>query len=189
MNKEKVKNTLLVVLTTGLVGMTIAYATFTSQLLIKDNDIIIGNDSWDIHFANGKPMVPYGNTEVIREPDLSNSLITNLSAKFNAPGDYVEYNFDIKNAGSLDAVLGSIVYSVPTCTSSITDEASAVCEKFSYKVINNQTHEEFKMGDQLPKGSSVPATLKISYDSGTTIDLTEPVLIKGFSILFTYYQQ
>ena len=189
MNKEKVKNIMLIVLTTGLVSMTIVYASFTSQLLIKNNDIRIGNDSWDIHFENGQPIIPHGMTEVKNEPTLTYSLITGLSAKFNTPGDYLEYNFDIKNGGSLDAVLGSVVYSVPSCTSAITDEALAVCQKFNYVVINNLTHEEIKMGDPLPKGTSIPATLRISYDSSSTVDVTEEVLISEFSVLFTYYQQ
>lgn len=189
MNKEKVKNTLLVVLTTGIVSMTIAYATFTSQLLIKDNNLRISNDTWDIHFENGQPMRPFGTSYVISEPDLSYSLITNFDAKFNAPGDYLEYDFDIKNAGTLDAVLGSIVYTTPTCTGSVSDEAVAVCNKIDFKVINRNTGNEIKMGDLLDKGESIPATLIITYDESSNVNITGEIKVSGFSILFTYYQR
>ena len=189
MNKEKVKNTMLVVLTTGLVSMTIAYASFTSQLLIKDNNIRIGNDSWDIHFENGQPTRVYGLSNVINEPELSYSLITNLDAKFNAPGDYLEYDFDIKNGGTLNAVLGAIVYNTPTCTSGVSDESTAVCNKLSYVVKNRETGNEIKMGDELDSGESIPATLIISYDSSSDVNITDEVTATDFSVLFTYYQR
>ena len=189
MNKEKMKNVMLLVLTIGLVSMTIAYASFTSQLLIKNNNIIIGNDTWDIHFENGKAVKPYGSAVVLSEPELTSTLISGLSARLNLPGDYVEYNFDIKNGGTLDAVLGSIVYTTPSCSSRITDEAITVCNNIDYKVINRNTNTEFQAGDELDKGESVPATLRITYSSNASIELTNQVLVNDFSVLFTYYQK
>ena len=188
MKNNRVKNVLLLILTIGFVTMTVAYATFTSQLIIRDNEIAMTNATWDIHFENGRPVRPVGGSVVTQEPTLTATLISGLRATFQGVGDGVVYDFDIKNAGTLNAVLSSITKTTPVCTSTNVAEANQVCSNIEYKLVYKETGNEVSIGDKLDSGESKTVSLIVNYNSNEPIILTSKVIISGFDAVFNYVQ-
>ena len=116
---EKSKNILLGVLIVGLVAMTVAYAALSTNLQINGTANVAAT-TWDIHFAN--VAVDTANTTTGLDYDLgtldstalpsasaTGTLIDDLTVTFNKPGDKLTVNFDIVNAGTIDAKNTSFV--------------------------------------------------------------------------------
>ena len=112
---EKSKNILLGVLIVGLVSMTVAYAALTTNLKIQGT-ANVAETKWDIHFAN--VAVDSANTTTGLVYDLGTlddhaattgigTLIDGLTVTLDKPGDKLTVNFDIENAGTIDAKLAS----------------------------------------------------------------------------------
>lgn len=108
---EKSKNILLGVLIVGLVSMTVAYAALSTSLTINGTANVAAT-RWDIHFAN--VAVDTTNTTTGLVYDLgtldnhaattgTGTLIDDLTVQLNKPGDKLVVNFDIVNAGTIDA--------------------------------------------------------------------------------------
>ena len=188
MKNNKVKNILLLVLTIGLVTMTIVYATYTSQLLIRDSEIIVKNDTWDIHFENGEPVRTIGGATSMQEPTLTATLISGLRINFKKNGDGIVYNFEIKNAGTIGAAIQSIIKSDLVCSGSNQEEANYVCNNLEYKIVYADTGEELSVGNVLPAGTSKKVSLIVNYKNNDPRNLTSDVTVKGFDAVFNYIQ-
>ncbi|MBQ6220199.1 MAG: hypothetical protein IJJ47_10745 [Methanosphaera sp.] len=189
MKNNKVKNILLLVLTIGLVTMTVAYATYISQLLIRDNEIRVKNDRWDIHFDNGRPTRVIGGAKVVQEPTLTATLISGLRVNFVKLGDGIVYTFDIKNEGTINASLSSIIKSNLECTSSNQEDADYVCSNINYKLVYTDTNEEVSVGNTLDAGQTKTVSLIVDYKNTTgERTITEDVIIRGFDVVFNYVQ-
>lgn len=112
MKGENTKNILLGVLIVGLVSMTVAFAALSTNLKIEGTAEVEAT-TWDIHFAN----VEVANTTTIAQADYNlgtlnstaiasgttGTLIQGLTANLAKPGDKLVVNFDIVNAGTIDA--------------------------------------------------------------------------------------
>lgn len=110
LNKRQ-KNILIGGLIVVVLIMTIAYATFASQLNITGTSNITSN--WDIQITDIQKVESKGATDKEGSPSYDNT--NGLSATFNtiltSPGDYAMYMIQIENKGSLNAVLKSITTS------------------------------------------------------------------------------
>ena len=106
MRTEKGKNILLIVLMTGLIFLTIAYASLVQRLDIKSSAVIKNKDtSWDVHFRTVE-CTPTGTAEVTSplSPSASNTTeLSGLVATFKSPGDSVVCTFYVENSGDIDA--------------------------------------------------------------------------------------
>lgn len=125
MNSEKGKNILLGVLIVGLVAMTVAYAALSTTLTINGS-VTVPTTTWDIHFANVSDATgtanTLGGTNEGRVATLgtldSNSnnttgvTFSGLEISLAKPGDWAQVNFDIVNAGTIDAKLGSFTKTI-----------------------------------------------------------------------------
>ena len=108
---EKSKNILLGVLIVGLVSMTVAYAALSTSLTINGTANVAAT-KWDIHFANVAVDSTETTTGLVYDlGTLDNhaattgtgTLINGLTVQLNKPGDKLVVNFDIENAGTIDA--------------------------------------------------------------------------------------
>jgi len=118
--QERTKNILLGVLIIGLVSMTVAYAALTTNLQINGTATVAAT-TWDIHFANVAVDTGTGKTNLAQgdynlgtlDPSASThttgTLISGLTANLSKPGDKLVVNFDIVNAGTIDAKNTSMV--------------------------------------------------------------------------------
>ena len=113
---EKSKNILLGVLIVGLVSMTVAYAALSTNLAINGTATVAAT-TWDIHFANVAVDETNGNTNIpstdynlgTLTQTNSPTLINGMTATLKKPGDKLVVNFDIVNAGTIDAKNTSFV--------------------------------------------------------------------------------
>lgn len=107
MEKErKIKILSLVALIVAVLGLTVAFAAL-SQTLTINGTASVNAAEWDIHFANlSEPVIEGDATST--KPTLSGTSITGYAATVTKPGDSVVYEFDIVNAGTVDAIISEV---------------------------------------------------------------------------------
>ncbi|MBQ2640159.1 MAG: hypothetical protein IJF92_05330 [Bacilli bacterium] len=105
MNKIKKKRNmyLLIVFVVALV-IGIGYAILSNNLNIAGSTNIKDN-TWNIHFENLN--VTSGSVSATT-PTISNGTNITYTVTLDKPGDYYEFSVDVKNAGSIDAMISGI---------------------------------------------------------------------------------
>ena len=90
-----------------LLAISIGYAALSTTLTINGTANIAAN-SWLIYFTNVQ--VKTGSSTATQAPTTSGTSTTTLTWAVNlqTPGDYYEYNVDVKNDGTIDAMIGSL---------------------------------------------------------------------------------
>lgn len=107
MEKErKIKVLSLVALMVAVLGLTVAFAAL-SQTLTINGTASVNAAEWDVHFANLGEAETYGDVTVT-PPTLSGTTLSGYSVTLTKPGDYVAYEFDIVNNGTVDASIDKI---------------------------------------------------------------------------------
>jgi len=133
-------------------------------------------------FENLTELNIYGNASVITAPTFNGTSILNFDVSITKPGDMVEYQVDVVNAGTIDAKLETVTIT-PLCTLESTVEScdwnndgevtqediDKVNDNISYIVvycddnINNGYEKELKVNDTLNAGSIKHAYVGITY--------------------------
>lgn len=98
------KSHMTVLLLLLIVGIGIGFAALQTQLVINGNTTI-DKVTWDVRFTNLQPK--QGNSEGTVNLDEKELKVT-YTATLAEPGDYFEFDVDVINKGSIDAVLSSI---------------------------------------------------------------------------------
>ena len=94
-------STLMVIL-----AMSVGYSMFTTKLSLNSSTKIIGQ--WDVRITNVEVQyVSEGCNPGI--PEYTNTSVT-FNAQLIKPGDFITYEITIKNAGTIDAKLGNIIF-------------------------------------------------------------------------------
>ena len=90
-----------------LLAISIGYAALSTTLTINGTANIAAN-SWLIYFTNVQ--VKTGSSTATQAPTTSGTNTTTLTWAVNlqTPGDYYEHNVDVKNDGTIDAMIGSL---------------------------------------------------------------------------------
>ena len=169
MFKEKKRNLVLILLIVFLIGITVAYATLSTNLNISGT-IGVSQQNWDIHFTNfstaDKPSLTTSgetNTGDIVSVSTSNTSIDSLKAELKKPGDSIVYSFQVKNFGTIPAKLSTFNKSI-VCTS------DANCSYATYTVIcldgNNSTVNENYI---LQPNSQINCKLTLKYKDDANI--------------------
>lgn len=121
----------------AIVGVSVAYAALSTILNINGTATVSTSTSWKIQFDNISTITTTGNASTTREPALNtnDSNILEWAAKFSAPGDSVSFSFQVKNSGSIDAVLDEVTKAIADANASI-----PVASYFTYDVtVGGQT--------------------------------------------------
>lgn len=121
-----------------VVTLSVAYAVLSTILTINGSAQVTAS-TWDFslvqglnHMGEEYRLTGSATTDL---PTFSGTTMT-YNASFTKPGDSVVYFFNIKNNGTLNGEINSIVNSTPTCTSStgnIQDEY-LVCSNLIYEL-------------------------------------------------------
>ena len=206
MEKErKVKVLSLIALVVAILGLTVAFAALSENLTIKGT-AKVDAATWDVHFENfnkeGKswfehdenPMTVGAATIEKESISLDGTSITGLNATITKPNDMVGYAFSIKNNGTINAKVSSIVIS-KLCESTSSPAESCdwdgdgsvnetdvqkVNDNISfviYKIVDNQP-KEIKKDDVLNAGDQIDAIIyvyygKMTFDNSTGSPKTE----------------
>ena len=206
MNNNKTKNIILAVLVVGLVGMTIAYAALTQQLLINNNQVTVSS-KWRVRFG---PTVETsvgttvagtttGASYTANTPVLDNDrqTIKDLQATFTKPGDYVEVAFRVQNEGNIAAKGELIAINLGNLTckngaNSSIPQASldTFCNKLTKWVRHSDRVTDWSAADTLAaysgSGDNYPhidGILRIEYPS--TLSNSDIEAINGGSVVVT----
>jgi len=110
----------IVALCVGVIGLSLGFAAFSSNLTIKSTAQVNPEDNFSVVFV--EPITPTENGGVAGQPTVStnhttqgtetveSSTVGDLSATFTAPGQSVTYTFNAENQGSYIAYLTDVVF-------------------------------------------------------------------------------
>jgi len=136
---EKNRGTVIAViaaLVVSVISLGVAFAAFSAQLTINGSATIEAS-TWDIHFSETAKSSEAGSGAAASGATISNSYVATTGtyavandketgtlnsnnftweASFKTPGDTVQYEFYIVNAGDYNATLTQPVVSTPTCS-------------------------------------------------------------------------
>ena len=135
-----------------LLAISIGYAALSTTLTINGTANIAAN-SWLIYFTNVQ--VKTGSSTATQVPTTSGTSTTTLTWAVNlqTPGDYYEYNVDVKNDGTIDAMIGSL-----SNTSLNTNQAKYLNYTVTYS--DGATIEQY---DKLDANETVTLKVRVEY--------------------------
>ena len=135
-----------------LLAISIGYAALSTTLTINGTANIAAN-SWLKYFTNVQ--IKTGSGTATQVPTTSGTSTTTLTWVVNlqTPGDYYEYNVDVKNDGTIDAMIGSL---------SNTPLTTAQAKYLDYTVTysDGATIEQY---DKLDSGETVTLKVRVEY--------------------------
>ena len=174
---EKTKNVMLGVLIVGLVAMTVAYAALSTTLRISGTASIESNVTWDVHFANwqkydgasglASTVLNQQNTSTASTPTVTHgTAVDGLQITLKQPGDNIKYEFDIVNAGTIDAKLnGNAVISLDSAES-VTGSTGINDEVITYNVVCDANQGVLLKASETP--NTTHCTLTVKYNESIT---------------------
>ena len=135
-----------------ILAISIGYAALSTTLTINGTANIASN-SWLIYFTNVQ--VTSGSVTATTTPTTSGTSTTTLTWAVNlqTPGDYYEYNVDVKNDGTIDAMIGSL-----SNTSLNTNQAKYLNYTVTYS--DGATIEQY---DKLDSNETVTLKVRVEY--------------------------
>ena len=177
------KNTTLILIITlvSVLGLSIAFAAFSSTLTVKSNATITPDSgNFKVVFSSSSTSLSTTNVSVSKTgnattgtPTIDNSgnpTIKNLSASFTSPGEKVEYTFYARNGGSYDAYLSSVVF-------------DNIKNKSVFKECVAGTGTTSSLVASACNGIKVTTTVLSTAYTSTTLNITNHVLKKNNSEL------
>ncbi len=148
-NSKKTLYLILGLLLLSICSLTIVYAAMSAVLRISGNSEVSASN-WDIHLAN--PSVKSGSVHNNLPTISGNSL--SFNATLSLPGDYYEFNVDVVNEGTIDAMIDSV---------SITPELSTEQARYIKYEVSYQNGESISSKQTLKKGTTTPIKVRIEY--------------------------
>ena len=172
-NKIKIMPILIAII---LCSVTIGYAALSTTMAITGSTTVKGN-TWNFAFENYKYV---SGTALSGTPvpsgDNSNKTL-NYAVALAKPGDYAEFTIDLKNTGTLDAVLSEN----PIISSDTT---------YIHHQVTYADGSPIRSGVSLKSGQSI--TIKIKLTSRKDIsnsDLKSYDISQNFSVTFKFAQK
>ena len=170
--KQKSQRTLAIfALALAIVATTIAYAALSTTLNVSGTVTKKGG-SWNIYFTNPSSASIEGSAKA------STITLASTQVSFNVelykPNDSVTYTVDIKNGGTIDAILDSV-----TLTGVDTASNNDITYKVTYK-----DGTTIKKGDTLNKGVTKTIKIYVKYNDVSTLSSTDIKLNLGASLAY-----
>ena len=181
----------------SVVGLSIAYAGFTSKLTVEGT--ATAASAWKIKWisldsgtATGYASVE-NSTLAIQSGDQS---ISGFMGTVKAPGDTITYTWKVRNDGDINATLagvtlGSLSCAPATGSSATQAEATALCDKLSVSFTYDGTAvTSGTTGLTLPLASKAekPVTMVLTYAAGDAAEISGDVAITLSTTSFQYDQ-
>ena len=116
-NRRKIKfyrkkYSMILTFTLILMMFSIGYAVISTTLSVNGTSKM-ANATWNVHFDNIQTKT--GSVTPTTAPTISNNTSVSFSARLENPGDFYEFNIDVVNGGSIDAMIDSYTMT-PTLT-------------------------------------------------------------------------
>ena len=171
MKQNKKRRIIMFSLLAALVITTVAYAALSTTLNISGLVTKKGG-LWSIYFTNPSSASITGNAKgsniTLQETNVS------FYVELSSPNDSVTYTVDIKNGGTIDAVLDSVT---------LTGVDTAKNNDITYKVTYNDG-TEIKKGDTLNIETSRTIKILVKYNDVDTLTETDVKLNLGVTLAY-----
>ena len=125
--------------------MTVAYSAFATQLNVNGVAEITGE--WDVKITNIEA-IEISNGCDAGSPQHDDTTVS-FNSKLEKPGDIILYQITVKNAGTIDAVLDTVVFK--------TEEGSDAID-----------YETTELKKELNAGEETTFNVKVKYDADST---------------------
>ena len=210
-NNKSFKVMAIVALCVSVIGVSVAFASLSQDLTIEGNGMV-DPITWDIHFENmSEEPVLVGSAEVMEGYGIDEDDPTKIyyDFVFKAPGDSYSIEFDVVNAGDLNAeitnVLGGDVEDWTYDPMKVEDngeggtilvedtretgsaDATLVMENLIF-TLTYEDGTEVKMGDTLEAGANKTMVLTVTYNEDANDVPTGMIKIKPNDLIITYTQ-
>ena len=190
---NKIQNIVLGVLTVGLIGITVAYASLSQNLTINGTAKVAAA-TWDVHFEgmNAGTATGYATIPTTGKLAASGTSVSGNIGTLKAPGDTITYTFNVKNAGSINAKISSITAPNLTCAPATSGGsqtvANNVCANLTYTIeYTSESPKTIAVGNTLTAGASKNITLKIVNSSNATL-ASEDIAVTASPMIINYVQ-
>lgn len=144
------KTSLILILLAVVVVMAVGYAAFAQQLNITGTAQI--NSTWDVHIEEISVASELNQGKNISATVASDKLSVNFQAELVIPSSSVTYNVTVKNSGTIDAKLDSLLF----------DNSQNEAIKYSYSGI--------ALNDVIESGETQTFTVTVTFDENYTKD-------------------
>lgn len=171
MNDKNFKTIMTVAVIAIIAVVGVGFAAFSTDLKISGKGTVKAS-SWKIRFDNISAANLTGTATEVTAPTLTtdDTHIENYDVTFTTPGDSVSYTFDVKNEGTFDAKISSIVIGTPSCTgtgTNATQDANNVCKNLTY-TLTYDDGSPIAQNDTLTSGQTKGLKLTLTYNSAVT---------------------
>lgn len=153
MKKENgLQNIVIVMLAVAIVAMSVGFALY-SQTLNINGTATFKASKWDVHFNTGT----FAETSTIKASNktVADTVIT-YEVTLEKPGDTYSFDVDVKNFGTIDAILRKITLAGLTA-----EEAKYVTYTVNYNGQDYTATADTNV--ELPHGQSHKVTVTVSY--------------------------
>ena len=157
----------------AVVGVSVAYAALATTLTITGTATVDTESSWSVVFDEStiSEVTSSNGVTVTKAPALQegNAEILEWAATFTAPGQSMQFTVNVKNEGSIDAVVTGIVKTIEGAAKTVTvDEAPY--EVFTYETTVGAVAVESldDLGDNTKlaaENGTVTVTVKVTFDA------------------------
>ena len=119
-----------------------------------------------------------------KEPIVNNNKIDNINLSIKNPGDYITFDFDIKNTGNIDGKISKISFNNITCNGK-EEDLESICKNISVDLTYKNSTKEVKENDIIFANSTNPINATIIYNNGPDTKEDIDVNIDNMNIEFT----
>ena len=195
MKDRSFKIVAVVALVMALSGLVVAYAAYSTTLKVSGTVTAKSSkQSWNVQFQNLSAGTKTGLASIKTAPTLSATQVSGFEIEFFAPGDSIEYTWDVTNAGKLDAKLTTASIGSLSCAaapnSKVTpEEVTALCKDLTMSLTYGD-NSEITTNAVLPFASdnTKQLKLKVTWNAASTATISDDVTVTVGESTFVYTQ-
>lgn len=179
--------------------LAVAYAAFSTTLRVFGNVTAKStSDSWNVRFEQLSAPTLTGLAEVETAPVLTATQVSGFNVNFYAPGDSVEYSWQVTNNGQLDAVLTTKSIGTLTCapaasSNATQEEANSLCNDLTISLSGQNVGDVLDGGNvsaRMPSPNNYSYyTLTVVWKANSTVTLSGDVTVSVGESTFVYTQK
>ena len=158
-------------------SMSLGYAVLNTSLNISGISSL-ANAKWDIHFDN--IVVKEGSVTPTVEPTITNDTTVSFSVTLENPGDYYEFNIDVVNAGTINAMIDSFTI-LPVLT--------VEQQKYLDYIVTYEDGVSLAENQRLNAGTSETLRIAFIYKEGAPEDYPDEDEDIPIEVSITYVQE
>ena len=195
MGTKKQRTLAIFALAIALIATTVAYAALSTTLKVSGTVTAKSSkQSWNVQFQNLSAGTKTGLASIKTAPTLSATQVSGFEIEFFAPGDSIEYTWDVTNAGKLDAKLTTASIGSLSCAaapnSKVTpEEVTALCKDLTMSLTYGD-NSEITTNAVLPFASdnTKQLKLKVTWNAASTATISDDVTVTVGESTFIYTQ-